>query len=93
MHGDFQIDEAGVVHEHQAGFVFSQPFHARLLTGEAGGQQVRDGNQLQQRTEKPVWPQGRLVGPWGQGNDLLIGQGGGFDLHMQFLSLVSLSPV
>ena len=69
--GDLHVQEAGVVHQDQAGLVLVDAVELDLIF-EAGAHQAEEAQELDQQTPEQIDPAGGLVLRTGQGHDGLI---------------------
>ena len=79
--GDLQVDEAGMVHQDQAGLFSAELFHSVSLIGKIGGKQIKNGQKTHHQLQKKQWPPGiSVLGP-GLCHNLFIGEDFGWNLH------------
>ena len=79
--GDFQVYEAGVIHQDQTGLVSTQPLHADAAAVKIGGLQIGGGEEVQQCAEEDRgFERLPVLCPW-QNHDILVGFVGDLNLH------------
>ena len=79
--GNFQVDEAGVIHQDQTGLIGPQPLHTDTAAVKIGGLQIGGGEEFQQCAEEDRgFERLPVLCPW-QSHDILVGFVGDLNLH------------